>query len=199
MATEAQIEANRLNAHHSTGPVTDEGRAASSRNAVTLGLYTRQDYVKPEERALYKDFCETMFAELSPEGLLQQALVAEITGAAWRLRRCSAAEGDLADYAKQDPLLDESTEKARRSIERARAQAHSIMHRSINQLRKLQTERITRREREAPADAGLADYQKVKKAPPHNEEHDLPPGFLDFVEGPIRAARAISRSGVNSM
>jgi hypothetical protein len=46
-----------------------------------------------------------------------------------------------ADYALIDPLLDEdeATQKKIRSIERARASAHSHLHRSINQLRKLQS------------------------------------------------------------
>jgi hypothetical protein len=141
-----QINANRENAQASTGPRTEAGKAASSRNHLTAGLYTRADYVRPEERELYKEFCETMLAELGPETLLEQSLAAEITGATWRLRRCSAAEAELADYALTDPLLsdDESTEKKLRSIERARASAHSLLHRSINQLRKLQTSREKR-------------------------------------------------------
>ena len=36
----------------------------------------------------------------------------------------------------QDPLLDESTDKTRRSIERARATAHSVINRTMNRLRK---------------------------------------------------------------
>jgi hypothetical protein len=140
MATDFQIKANRLNSRLSTGPVTESGKANSSRNHLTLGLYTRQDYVKPEERDLYKEFCQTMYLELDPAGLLQETLASEITGASWRLRRCSAAEGELADYAEQDPLLDESKDKSRRSIDRARASAHSILHRCLNQLRKLKSE-----------------------------------------------------------
>jgi hypothetical protein len=141
MPSISQLNANRENATHSTGPRTEAGKAASSLNHLTLGLYTRADYVKPEERELYKEFCETMFAELQPATLLEQTLAAEITGASWRLRRCSAAEAELADYALMDPLLDEdeATQKKLRSIERARAAAHSLLHRAINQLRKLQT------------------------------------------------------------
>jgi hypothetical protein len=139
MATISQIHANRENATRSTGPKTETGKLTASRNHLTLGLYTRADYVKPEERDIYKEFCETMLAELEPATLLEQSLAAEITGATWRLRRCSAAEAELADYALTDPLLDETKEKTIRGIERARASAHSILHRSINQLRKLQT------------------------------------------------------------
>jgi hypothetical protein len=37
MSTEAQINANRLNAQKSTGPRTPEGKAASSLNALKSG------------------------------------------------------------------------------------------------------------------------------------------------------------------
>jgi len=144
MPTEPQLEANRLNANFSTGPRTESGKSTASRNALIFGLYTRQDYVKPDERDLYKDFCETLFAELNPEGLLEETLTAEITGASWRLRRCSAVEAELADYSERDPMLDESKQKTIRSVERARAAAHSLFHRGINQLRRLQTERVVK-------------------------------------------------------
>ena len=38
MATLPQIEANRLNAQHSTGPRTPQGKAVSSQNAFKSGL-----------------------------------------------------------------------------------------------------------------------------------------------------------------
>jgi hypothetical protein len=165
MATDAQIHANRQNAHLSTGPNTETGKSNSSRNALTIGLYTRADYVRPEERDLYKEFCETLYSELNPEGLLEETFAAEITGASWRLRRCSAVEAELADYTTQDPMLDESTEKTRRSLERARSHAHSLLNRSVNQLRRLQTERACRQVMNAGGDdAGIADYQPVVKA-----------------------------------
>ena len=89
-----------------------------------------------------------MLAELAPQTLLEQSLASEITGASWRLRRCSAAEAELAGYtlpgcSGTDPLLDEDdgTQAKLRIIERARASAHSLLHRSINQLRKLQSNR----------------------------------------------------------
>ncbi len=81
MATIAQIDANRQNSKSSTGPRTDEGKSNSSTNALTSGLFTRADYVKPEERNLYKEFCDSFHRELAPEGVLEQTLAAEITGA----------------------------------------------------------------------------------------------------------------------
>ncbi len=111
MSSEAQIRANQQNAQHSTGPVTAEGKSNSSRNALVIGLYTRQDYVKPDERDLYKQFCETIFPELAPENLLEETLTAEITGASWRLRRCSAVEAELAEYPNTTPCSTKSQTK----------------------------------------------------------------------------------------
>jgi hypothetical protein len=135
MATHAQINANRLNAQHSTGPRTESGRANSARNHLTLGLYTQLDYVKPGEQDLYDYFCRTMYLELAPSGLLESSLAEEITSATWRLRRCNAAEAELGDYC-------DDTDRTRRSIERARAASHSVLHRTLNQLRKLKKERV---------------------------------------------------------
>jgi len=75
-----------------------------------------------------------MYSDLAPANLLEETLPAEITGASWRLRRCDAADAGL-------DLFDESTDKLRRSVERARASATSILHRGINQLRRLQNDR----------------------------------------------------------
>jgi hypothetical protein len=186
MPTQAQIDANRQNATLSTGPRTESGKSTSSRNALTLGLYTRQDYVKPDERDLYREFCETMHLELDPANLLEETLVSEITGASWRLRRCSAAEGELADYAIQDPLLDETKAKTIRSIERARSTASSLLHRGINQLRRLQTDRrkLTGHPAvAAPADAPeLAPDCTAMPCPPALRSEALPEPPAEFLE-----------------
>ncbi len=184
MATEKQIEANRRNSTLSTGPCTEAGREASAQNHLTLGLFTRRDYVKPEERDIYKDFCDGFYTELGPEGHIETALAAEIVAASWRLRRCSEAEGDLADYAPQDPLLDEATEKTRRSIERARNSAHSHFHRSLNQLRKIQTERAVRIATHGENEPGLAECNKVEAARKKQQQPALAPeepGLPEFL------------------
>jgi len=152
MSTEAQIKANQANAAHSTGPSTEAGRAASSQNHLIHGLYTRRDFVKPEERGVYTEFCDALTAELGPFTFFEETHVSEIIAAAWRLRRCHEVEGDLAENAEIDPLLDPKAEKTIRSLERARASAYSLLTRATSNLRKLQTERLTRYEIKIPAD-----------------------------------------------
>ena len=142
MATEAQFNANRENAQKSTGARTPGGHYASSRNAVTYGLYTQSDFVLPEEAEIYQMFCINMQGSCNAVDALEELLAAEITGAAWRLRRCNLVDGDLANHSPIDPLLDTMLGPQIRSIERARSHSTGIFHRSLNQLRKLQKDRL---------------------------------------------------------
>jgi len=68
-----------------------------------------------------------MFADPGPVTTLEQFYVKVIAGAAWRLRRCSQVEGELADYRDQGPLFDEKAEKIIRPLERAGASAHALV------------------------------------------------------------------------
>ena len=138
MATEAQINANRRNAAQSTGPRTTEGLYTSCKNAVTTGFWTQTDYVQPGEEEIYHLFVTNMHHSFEGVDILEEHLAAQITSAAWRLRRCDLADGELAANSIIDPLLDPALEKRIRSIERARAHSTSVFHRALNQMKKLQ-------------------------------------------------------------
>ena len=168
MSTDAQIAANRRNAQASTGPMTVEGKLRVSRNALSSGLYSSGDFVRPVDRELYAEFCAGFWTDLAPEGAVEQTLAAEILHAAWRLRRCSVIEsgneevGEGADAdAELDPLLD----RTQQSVDRARAHAHRLFHRAASELRRLQTERQFRGEFLDPefdtALLGLASYKDM--------------------------------------
>ena len=51
MSSELQIEANRLNAQHSTGPSTPEGRVAVRLNGLKYGLYAETLILPGEDPA----------------------------------------------------------------------------------------------------------------------------------------------------
>jgi hypothetical protein len=161
MATEAQIKANRENSAKSTGPYSPEGFYASSRNAVTTGLYTQTDFVLPAETEIYHMFVTNMHHSFEAIDILEEHLAAQITSAAWRLRRCDLADGELAANSIIDPLLDPALEKQIRSIERARAHSTSVFHRALNQMKKLQKER---KAAEKPAPPVVPTQQQQEKA-----------------------------------
>ncbi len=98
MTIQARIDANRRNATHSTGPRSATGKATASQNHLMFGLYTREDFVKPEERGEYTAFQTALHAELNPANLIEEAVASEIFGSAWRLRRCARAEALLGDF-----------------------------------------------------------------------------------------------------
>ena len=132
MSTEAQIKSNIENAKLSTGPVTPDGKSASSQNHLITGLYTRRDFVKPEERGIYKEFCDALTAELGPFTFLEGTHVSEIIAAAWRLRRCQEVEGDLAETAAitgMEPVLL----KAKLIHWIGKARAHQVLYRRLGE------------------------------------------------------------------
>ena len=88
MATEKQIEANRLNALKSTGPVTVEGKSASRLNAVTHGLTAILPDAVEQSRAELDGRKAEWRPELRPEGDFQESLFEQIVVESIRVERC---------------------------------------------------------------------------------------------------------------
>ena len=170
----------------STGPKTNEGKAISSQNALKSGLFARRDYIRPGEEEEYAQLRTGIWAEINPEGAIEEALAEAILGAAWRLRRCgvieaqlarpyphdgnaktsaSGREAGIAETSLIDPMADGSTSCVQASVDRTRSQAHSILRRSLSELRRLQTDRTIRYElfvdEEVIPDPDLTAYKEV--------------------------------------
>jgi hypothetical protein len=127
------------------GPKTPEGRAASSQNAITFGLFATRDFIRPDEQSVYTEFAQSLHADLAPEGMLELNLADEIRGAMWRLRRCRQIEESFSHLA-EDPMQQEASARLQFSVDRARSLSHRLLHKSTAELRKLQTERLYRNE-----------------------------------------------------
>jgi hypothetical protein len=163
MATEAQIAAN--------------SKARSSRNAISLGLFTMQDFVRPDETDAYHQLCTSFWEHLQPSGPLEQTFVSEIIRATWRLRRCSIVEASMSDRVGDssiDPMEDPWHSDLQNTVDRASTRANDTLRRATTELRRLQTERQIRIQ-VPPAGTdvsqlGLASYKEIltvaKQAPP---------------------------------
>jgi hypothetical protein len=92
MATEAQIEANRRNAQLSTGPRTDEGKAAVSQNAIKHGLRSRKVLLPDEDPNEYAELYAGLIAEWQPETTTEADLVERMAIAKWKAIRCEEIE-----------------------------------------------------------------------------------------------------------
>jgi hypothetical protein len=134
MSSTAQILANRQNAERSVGPVTATGKARVSQNATKFGLFSVANFVRPEEQETFAEFETGYMIELSPDSPLEQTLAREIIHAAWRLRRCANLETNPPEN-----LTDEELDRLQISIDRARSAAQRTFHRSLKELRRLQS------------------------------------------------------------
>ena len=143
----------------STGPLTATGKAVSSQNALKSGLFSPRDFICDGEQNEYAQTRESLLTDLGPRGILENTFAAEILGAAWRLRRCGLIESTFA-MIEDETLL----ERKQKSVDRARAQSHNILRRSMTELRKLQTERQIRMQLEIDEDYGLADSKHILNA-----------------------------------
>jgi len=89
MSSQAQTEANRRNAQKSTGPKTPEGKAISSRNAITHGMLAR---IVPHDVPGFSQMLVGLYQSMKPQDELQRLLVDQIGVTALRLRRVLSAE-----------------------------------------------------------------------------------------------------------
>src|SRR5579863_9368485 len=168
MATPAQIVASRANSLQSTGAVTEEGKQASSKNAITSGLFTQNEYVRPGEEDEHARFCEAFRRDLNPEGAAEETLATLMVSASWRIRRCALVEAGLSPTADlDDPMQDDSCSTLQNSVDRARSRAFNLFHRAMADLRRLQTDKRIRLEISDEPDANipdLTDYRAVTRA-----------------------------------
>jgi hypothetical protein len=92
MTTQRQILANRRNSTLSTGPSSEIGKAASSKNALKHSMTSQKvlfdtDLEKVETR--YPEWC----ADLKPVGKVQEWLTRRMVMAAVRMETCENHEG----------------------------------------------------------------------------------------------------------
>ena len=98
MVSHKKLLANQRNAQKSTGPTTDEGKAASSLNAMKHGLTSHTCAVLPGEDAdEYRALSEQIHHEQRPVGVLQKELVDHLVQLIWKLRRIPGIENAIVE------------------------------------------------------------------------------------------------------
>ncbi len=166
MATAAQIAANRLNAQHSTGPRTAEGKARCAHNAVRHGLTAKHLIIRDDEHEDFDALRAGLIAEVAPQGPLEQTVFSELLHAAWNLRRFSRLEAE-AETASPDPLMDPNLDAFLDRLARYHTRAERSYYRALKELRTLQTNRVLRartidpdEEQTTPSLASIPDLAK---------------------------------------
>lgn len=91
--SEHRLAANRVNALGSTGPVTLDGKKASSQNAIRHGLLSAKLLLDDEDPTEFQALFSYLSHSLSPVGAMEEILVERIAIAIWRQRRLVRSEG----------------------------------------------------------------------------------------------------------
>jgi hypothetical protein len=82
-----RAEINRENAKKSTGPKTAEGKAASSKNALKHGIYSKFACIPGEDPEKLDALREDLRVEHQPASLTEEILVDELAHHYWRIKR----------------------------------------------------------------------------------------------------------------
>jgi hypothetical protein len=106
MVSNARILANRLNAQKSTGPRTNEGKAAVSQNAVKHGLLAERDVITSESHADFNLYRQQLLDELSPISPMESMLAERIVTLSWRLKRAGRFQNQAIDTLNSDQTND---------------------------------------------------------------------------------------------
>ena len=99
MATAAQILANRRNALRSTGPRSEEGKAASRFNALKTGIQAKSRVIPGEDPAELEELAAGYHLQFQPSTPLERFLVDTVVNAEWQLRRLHTDEARLWEHA----------------------------------------------------------------------------------------------------
>ena len=85
----------RANGAKSRGPVTPEGRAASSRNSLRHGFTAQSVVLSTESQEDFQSLLDSYIDQFDPQGGVEMDLVQTMAAARWRLRRISTIETTL--------------------------------------------------------------------------------------------------------
>jgi hypothetical protein len=106
MATLKQIDANRRNSQHSTGPVTPEGKQAASLNALKTGIYAESEVIFTERREDLETLTTEYRVRFNPATPEARDLVDSLVRNAWLMRRFGATEPAIFDTPDQEIPTD---------------------------------------------------------------------------------------------
>jgi hypothetical protein len=79
--------ASRANGAKSNGPVTPEGKARSSRNSSSHGIFTSPVVLRNENNAEFRKLEARFLEEWAPQGPTEETLVEQMIVSRWRLSR----------------------------------------------------------------------------------------------------------------
>jgi hypothetical protein len=181
MTSPCQIEANRANAEHSTGPATAAGKATTRFNALRHGLTSQVACMSWEDREAFNEFCASMVMEYKPEGVIETQLAQAVAEDNWRINRARAIEHNIfalghstaaPNVEGDNPQIEAALSQAQTFVDQGKAFALiTLYEQRINRNLKANLERL----REAQAERRAARARTLQDLLDHKEYDQLRP------------------------
>jgi hypothetical protein len=193
MSSQLHSETARINGAKSQGPVTPEGRARSSQNALRHGLSSVQVVIPGEDPAEFEELRKSYLDLFQPSSRPERELADTMAAARWRLRRINRIETELltrdlldldlaaafdqmANESKTPALLIRYERHLTRTYEGARKELQTLQKMKAAQASAPQPEHQSERVQNEPK----REAYPALKSPvaPQNEPKPTAPGTL---------------------
>ncbi len=177
MSSAARALANHANAQASTGPRTQEGKAASRLNAVSHSMTSKTAVLPHESQEEYDAVLRSLMDDHKPASDNERLLVERLAQAHWRLQRCYSVErafleNRIAAAREESPDVDPDAAMAQLFVDKTESSRMRLMMRYLGaaerafykagaDLAKAQAERRKREAEEAEMEALAAVYEPV--------------------------------------
>jgi len=158
MASAAQITANRLNAQHSTGPRTPEGKRVASLNSLKTGFCSSVLVIPEQLRPVFDEFRAGLLKSTAPQTAIEDLYFRRLLLHGWNLLRIQDLETQAVFEGVEGARL-ELYARYRRDLERG-------FDRALRTLRQLQSERVARASAGAEMHAALDAEAPLATPPP---------------------------------
>jgi hypothetical protein len=187
--SDAQLQANRLNAQLSTGPKTPEGKKRSSLNALRHGLYGQIVVLPNEDMQAYLAFGQSLLDDMAPQGELEKQMVQTLVDTQWRLNRGRAVENSMFAIGDEGPAGDidvahpqihatmaaarlfmQEADKVER-LSRYEQRLSRTFSTTLKQFREIQAERKAREDNELFQAGMIRNFQIMEKKPFHPADY----------------------------
>jgi hypothetical protein len=166
MSSDAQINANRANSQHSTGPKTDAGKAISSHNAVKSALTGRTILLPNDDVPRYEKLTQEMTGFHKPADYMEGLLVQSLIDTEWRLQRIPSLDAALYALAQRElgNTLSEDPETMMLQIEMKYDRQFRNLRLQETRLRRMYREDLARLEKIQAARKEAAEAEAEKAA-----------------------------------
>ena len=125
--------------NHQSGPTSEAGKAASSRNAQIHGLNNLNPVVTEADRPEFNALRNHLFHAIQPVGYLQQLAARRLVNSAWNMQRCQKLENQLMEsIGGVDPLAHPEAMKTAALYQRYYLRFEGAYRANLRELERLQ-------------------------------------------------------------